>query len=72
MPFTNLTLSESANLLWKEGKFLNTVIYDSRKVSLYVFNGRFIEVWYDAPGDLIEKIIPMSNPDLFRNYSQES
>jgi hypothetical protein len=68
VPLTNLSLVERANLLWSEGKFLNTVTYNKCKVSLYEMDGKYYEMWYDVAGDLIEKIIPMENPELFSDY----
>ena len=70
--FKKLTLNECANLLWKEGKFLTTSTYYNRKVNLYSMNGHFVEVWYDVAGNLIEKIIPMSKPNLFRKYLEQN
>ena len=66
--FEKLTICERANILWKEGKFIAAVTYDNRKINLYSLNGQFIEMWYDAAGDLIESIIPMSKPELFKEH----
>lgn len=71
MEFDKLTLGERANLVWKEGEFLTTTVYLNRRVNLYSLNGQFIEMWYDAAGNLIEKIIQMSVPELFSNYIEQ-
>ena len=70
MELDRLTLGERANLVWKEGEFLTATVYNNRKVNLYSFSGQFIEMWHDAAGNLIEKIIPMSIPELFKNYME--
>ena len=70
MELDRLTLAERANLVWNEGEFLTATVYNNRKVNLYSLNGQFIEMWHDPAGNLIEKIIPMSIPELFKNHME--
>ena len=70
MELDRLTLAERAYLVWKEGEFLAATGYNNRKVNLYSLNGQFIEMWYDSAGNLIEKIIPMSIPELFKDHME--
>jgi hypothetical protein len=69
--FENMTKSERANLIWSEGKFIGTTVYNARKVNLYRLNNDFFEMWFDVTGNLIDKIIPMSQPELFKPFVEQ-
>ena len=68
MSLSKLSLTERANLLWMNGKYLTTITYNKRKVNLYVMDGKYYEMWYDVAGNLIDKIISMENPTFFSDY----
>ena len=66
--FENLSLNERAELVFKYAKFLTTASYYNHRINLYSLKGSFVEVWYDVFNNEVEKIIPMSKPNLFKEY----
>lgn len=45
--FNRLSLCERANLVWRNGKFVDSVIYNNYCLMLYSVNRQFIELYID-------------------------
>ena len=57
--FSLLTLKDKIKRLYADGTFIVAIRYYGYKVNLYLWNNRYIEVFYNHKLDFIEKIEPM-------------
>lgn len=57
--FFKKTIREKIRLLYREGTFVVAIRYYKYKVNLYLFDGFYVEVFFNHKRDLIEKIEPM-------------
>ncbi|MBR9998424.1 MAG: hypothetical protein KFF73_05600, partial [Cyclobacteriaceae bacterium] len=54
--FTNLTLLEKVKKLYFEGEFIVAIRYYKFKINLYLYQGFFVEVFFNHKEDRIDKI----------------
>jgi hypothetical protein len=45
--FNRLSLTDRAGIVWKEGKFVDSVIYNNYCLMLYSVNRQFVELFLD-------------------------
>ena len=58
--FFDLSLDEKIVALYKEGAFVVSIRYYGYKVNLYMFDGHYVEAFYNHKLDRIEKIEPLN------------
>jgi hypothetical protein len=46
--FNRLSLTDRANLVWQNGKFADSVIYNNHCLMLYSLNRQFVEMFIDG------------------------
>ncbi|HXP49232.1 MAG TPA: hypothetical protein VN922_04715 [Bacteroidia bacterium] len=66
--FIKLNLNERADLIWTNGEFVGSRDYYGYKVSLYVLEGLYVEVWYFVVSNKIEKIEPIEDEHSLELY----
>jgi hypothetical protein len=54
--FFVLSLNDRAQVLWADGKYLETIVYYGQTVKLYALNSFFVEVYYVPVTQSIEKV----------------
>ena len=54
--FFNLPIIEQAKHLYQDGTFILSIRYYGYKVNLYLYQGDYIEVFYNHKLDFIERI----------------
>lgn len=64
--FIDLPLREKIKLLYEEGRFIVSIRYYRYKVNLYLYNGYYVEAFYDPKADKIADITPMD-----KNHSRQ-
>ncbi len=57
--FYRLPTVEQARLLFLDGTFIFSIRYYGYKVNLYLYQGDYIEVFYNHKRDLVESIQPL-------------
>ena len=62
--FSELSTSHKAMLLWSDGIYLCKRSLRGAKVSLYLFNNDFVEVFYGFRSDKVEDIKMSSSKSL--------
>jgi hypothetical protein len=72
MDFEKFSLSRQLVLLCFRGEFLMTTIYINKRVNLFKMDEKYYEMWYDASGNLVEKILEMKDRSLFQKYFEEN
>ena len=59
LAFCELPLNQKIQVLYREGSFVVSIRYYSYKVNLYLFDGHYVEAFYNHKLDKIEKIEPL-------------
>lgn len=67
--FSQLSTSHKAMLLWNGGIYLCKRSLRGAKVSLYLFNNDFVEVFYGLRGDKVEDIKLSSSQSLEKYHA---
>ena len=69
--FINLTKTEKVSRLFSSGEFLLTREHPGYKISLYLLENFFIEIWYTSPENRIDKIEVVPNDEVLENYHDD-
>jgi len=62
--FNSLTLDHKANLIFQKRNFVSNRKYYGFEISLYLFGGLFVEVWYFVAANEIQRIETAAYSDL--------
>lgn len=57
--FEKESIDNKIQLLYVEGLFVTAIRYYGYKINLYLYDGKYYEVFYNHKWDKIEKIEPM-------------
>ena len=68
--YSSCDLNTRADLLWADGKILNTIDYYGYKVQLYSLYSFFVQLYYDSRENKIEKIECVTEDDLDKFINQ--
>ncbi|MDF2435640.1 MAG: hypothetical protein K0Q95_16 [Bacteroidota bacterium] len=66
--YDQLPVSQKADILWDEGKFIDSIELNNFDVSLYALDDRFIEMYYSLEKNRIEKIRVINDLSRLRKY----
>lgn len=70
--FNQLSFKEKIRELYEEGHFVVSIRYYGYKINLYLYQGQYIEVYYNHKLDLIERIeLLEGNPSRMKFYSDQ-
>lgn len=67
--FVVLSLNDRAQILWDQGKYLETIEYYGYRVNLYALANFFVEVYYSPVTQSIDKIDVAYENDLKKYIS---
>jgi hypothetical protein len=67
--FNRLTLTERADLVWKQGEFVDSVICNNYCLMLYNVKDQFVELYLDLHSKNIIWISPANELDLEKYLS---
>ena len=66
--FMALDLQKQIRSLYEEGSFIMSIRYYGYKINLFLYNGYYIEVFYNHKEDKIEKILPLDTRHSRMNF----
>jgi hypothetical protein len=69
--FNELPKNEQVYTLFRDGKEVFTRTVKSYVIRLFVVFDQFVEIWYNADKNLIEKIESVTDRDLYKNYGDK-
>ncbi len=62
--FNRLSLNERASIVWRKGRFVDSVIYNNYCLMLYSVNRQFVELYLDLKSNSIVWISMANEYDL--------
>jgi hypothetical protein len=65
-----LTMTQKAEILWGEGKFIEAVELNDFDVSLYYLNDQYFEIFYSVENSRVEKVSQVEDPQRLELYKQ--
>jgi hypothetical protein len=69
--FLKLTISEKTEQLWMEGEFISEKVYYDNNISLFVFEGFFVEVFFNRNYNEITGIEIQENDQILFGYVKD-
>jgi hypothetical protein len=66
--YDKLPVSQKADILWDEGKFIDSIELNDFDVSLYALDNRYFEMYYSLENNRIEKIRVIHDPSRLKKY----
>jgi hypothetical protein len=70
--FEALPFYEKVKKIYFEGEFVVSIRYYEYKINLYLYNGFYVEVFYNHKKDVIEKIEILSHhPSRIKFYADQ-
>lgn len=54
--FYELDMDARAELVWDKGEYISSIDYYGRRVSLFILEGLYVEVFYNPQENVIEEV----------------
>lgn len=65
--FLALSTNERAQIVWDQGRYLETAFYYGYTINLHSLNSMFVEVYYSSQSNCIEKV-ELANDQALKKY----